>query len=295
MDAEDEENFILRCALCGTTEGDASNLSSQTTLQTNATVRCGHAFCTPCLERELVRKREFPCPSCQTPVKRVNLTSRSLDHVQCEKDTSWRRRILSVYNKTEVDFPTLLEYNNYLEEVEDKIYAIVNEEPAAEEIKAQIKEYEQQHRAQIVIRQSKRADEERSIQDRIAVEQRLADESRKAALEDARAEAADRKRFKKETAEVLLGEREEVSAEAKAAQMQGYRSELRRQQQGKKAVANFVSPNVHEPTDGLSRQDKVDQQMRLKQQQAGGGIPVGNIASNERSWNETVSTLFAGL
>lgn len=295
MDAEDEENFVLRCALCGMTEGDASNLSSQTTLQTNATVRCGHAFCTPCLERELVRKREFPCPICQTPVKRVNLTSRSLDHVQCEKDTSWRRRILSIYNKTEIDFPTLLEYNNYLEEVEDKIYAIVNEEPEAEEIKAQIKEYEAQHRAQIVIRQSQRADEERSIQDRIAAEQRLADESRKAALEDARAEAADRKRFKKETAEVLLGEREEVSAEAKAAQMQGYRSELRRQQQGKKAVANFVSPRVREPTDGLYKQDKIDQQIRLKRQQAGGGIPVNNINSNERSWNETLSSLFASM
>jgi CDK-activating kinase assembly factor MAT1 len=86
-----------------------------------------------------------------------------------------------LYNKSEKDFPTLLEYNNYLEEVEDKIYAIVNEEPGAEAIKAQVKEYEQQHRAQIVIRQSQRADEERAIQDRIAAKQRLADETRKAA------------------------------------------------------------------------------------------------------------------
>lgn len=292
MDAEDEENFIARCAICGMTEGDASNLSSQTTLQTNATVRCGHAFCTPCLERAFSRgAREFPCPICNTPVKRVTLTSRSLDHVQCEKDTSWRRRVLSVFNKTEKDFKTLLEYNNYLEEVEDKIYAIVNEEPQAEEIKAQIKEYEQQHRAQIVIRQSQRADEERSIQDRIAAEQRLAEESRQAALEDKKAEAADRKRFKKETAEVLLGEREEVSAEAKQAQMQGYRAELRRQQQGKKAVT-FVSPKVREPVSGL-REGKLDKQTYLKRQQAGGGLPIGNIASNERAWNETCSSLFA--
>jgi hypothetical protein len=30
------------CAICGKTEGDASNLTSQASFQTNATVRCGH-------------------------------------------------------------------------------------------------------------------------------------------------------------------------------------------------------------------------------------------------------------
>jgi CDK-activating kinase assembly factor MAT1 len=36
-----------------------------------------------------------------------------------EKDTSWRRRVNKVFNKVESDFDTLIEYNNYLEEVED--------------------------------------------------------------------------------------------------------------------------------------------------------------------------------
>ena len=68
-------------------------------------------------------------------MKRVTLTQRSLDDVQCEKDTSWRRRVLKVFNKTEKDFATLQEYNDYLEQVEDMIYSIVNEEPTAEEHK----------------------------------------------------------------------------------------------------------------------------------------------------------------
>ena len=41
MDDTNQED-LFRCAICGTTEGDSSNLTSQTTLQTNATVRCGH-------------------------------------------------------------------------------------------------------------------------------------------------------------------------------------------------------------------------------------------------------------
>lgn len=39
---EEEEDYLFRCAICQTTEGDSSNLASQITLQTNATVGCGH-------------------------------------------------------------------------------------------------------------------------------------------------------------------------------------------------------------------------------------------------------------
>ena len=40
--AEAENDDLFSCAICGTTEGDSSNLTSQTSLQTNATVKCGH-------------------------------------------------------------------------------------------------------------------------------------------------------------------------------------------------------------------------------------------------------------
>ena len=75
--------------------------------------------CTSCVERELSRRKEFQCPICDTIVKRVTLSTRTLDDVQCEKDTSWRRRVTKVFNKVESDFESLEEYNNYLEQVED--------------------------------------------------------------------------------------------------------------------------------------------------------------------------------
>lgn len=46
------------------------------------------------------------------------------------------------------------------------VFSIVNEEPNAEEAKAKVKAYEEANKSQIVIRQSQRADEERSIADR---------------------------------------------------------------------------------------------------------------------------------
>lgn len=292
MDDHEQQDDLFRCALCGIAEHDSSNLTSQSSLQTNATVGCGHQFCNSCIDRELSRRREFPCPICDTPVKKVTLSTRTLDDVLCEKDTSWRRRVMKVFNKTERDFAALVEYNNYLEEVEDLIYSIVNEEPDAEEAKARIKAYEEAHRTEIVIRQSQRADEERAIQDQIAAEQREAEGRRRDLEDEEKAIALTKRKFKQESAEVLLGERDEVSAELRAAQMQGYRNELKRQRKGQAAATIFVSPKVREPDGGMRREEKLDREFYRKRQAAGGGIPAGSLTSQERNWNETISTLF---
>jgi CDK-activating kinase assembly factor MAT1 len=291
---DQEQDDLFQCAICFIAEGDSTNLTSQSSLQTNATVKCGHQFCTSCVDRELSRRREFPCPICDTPVKKVTLSTRTLDDVQCEKDTSWRRRVMKVFNKVEENFATLLEYNNYLEEVEDVIYSIVNEEPNAEDAKTKIKSYEEANRAQIVIRQSQRADEERSIQDRIALEQREAERRKRELKEEEKAIAFTKRRLKQESTQVLLGEREEVSAELRAAQMQGYRNELKRQGRGA-AATNYASPRVREPDGGLQRDKKLDRELYRKRQAAGGGIPQESIDNQQRNWNETISTLFSRI
>ncbi|KAL9182238.1 hypothetical protein ACHAXT_012890 [Thalassiosira profunda] len=283
---------LFSCAICGLSEGDSSNLTTQNALQTNAAVGCGHQFCTSCVERELSRRKTFPCPLCDTVVKRVTLSTRTLDDVQCEKDTSWRRRILKIYNKAENDFPTLLEYNNYLEEVEDIIYSIVNEEPNAEEAKAKVKAYEEANRSQIVIRQSQRADEDRIIADRIAAEQREAEKRKREFLEIEKQVSAAKQKFKQETTEVMLGERDQVSAEVAAAQMLGYRNELIRQQKGRGQVSG-VGPRVREPDGGLGKDKVKDREMYRKRQAAGGGVTSENIAVQERDWQLTVASLFA--
>jgi hypothetical protein len=167
-------------------------------------------------------------------------------------------------------------------------------------MKAKVKAYEEANRSKIVIRQSQRADEERSIADRIAAEQRNAERLKREFQQEERAIALTKRKFKQEAAEVLLGEREEVSAELKAAQMLGYRNELRRQGRGAVAAANanattIQQPRVREPDGGLQRETKMDRELYRKRQSAGSGIPSGgNIATFERNWNETASSLFFG-
>lgn len=128
----------------------------------------------------------------------------------------------------------------------------------------------------------------------IAAEQRETERRKREFQEEEKAIAATKRKLKQETTQVMLGEREEVSAELRAAQMQGYANELRRQ--GRAANANNAAlnqPRVREPKDGLHKEKKLDRELYRKRQAAGGGIPSGSIAAHERNWNETVSTLFA--
>jgi len=288
MDPGDDSDNLFRCAVCGLSEGDSSNVT-QSSLQTNATVGCGHQFCTACVERELSRRKIFPCPICETIVKRVTLSTRTLDDVQCERDTSWRRRVLRVYNKAESDFADLRSYNDYLEEVEDIIFSIVNEEANAEECRAKVRRYEEENRGEIVLRQSSRADEDRLVADRIAAEQRESRKRKKERIEEEYAIQIAKRRYKQEATQVRLGEREEVSGELVAARMAGYRNEMLRQQKKK---GNTGGPSIRPPVGGLVP-DRPDRELYRKRQIAGGAILRENVSFLNRNLNYAVNSLFS--
>lgn len=298
---QDNQDEYQQCAICQISADDSSNLLTQSGAQsllfTNAAINCGHQFCNSCVERELSRRKAFPCPYCQTLVKRATLSTRTLDDVQCEKDTSWRRRVLKVFNKVESDFATLQDFNDYLESVEDIIFSIVNEEPDAEDCKAKLKKYEEENKSAIVIRQSQRADEDRCIADRIASEQRDAERRKRENYEEEQEVRKVKLRIKKEQQQVMLGEREEVSAELLAIQRLGFRNEIRRQQKSRRANEatkhmSVEGPRVREPQGGLVREKNITRELYEKRVNAGAGVTSGSIAVHERNWNEAVASLF---
>ncbi|CAL8172799.1 hypothetical protein PRUPE_7G266400 [Prunus persica] len=66
------------------------------------------------------------------------------------KEIVVRKRIASIFNKREEDFPSLKEYNDYLEEVEDMNV------PA---IEAKIAKYQEENAEQIMINRARKAEE----------------------------------------------------------------------------------------------------------------------------------------
>ncbi|XP_065857023.1 uncharacterized protein [Euphorbia lathyris] len=75
-----------------------------------------------------------------------------------QKEMAVRRRIASIFNKREDDFPSLRDYNDYLEEVEDMIFNLVAgvDVPAIEE---KIARYQKENAEQIIINQARKAEE----------------------------------------------------------------------------------------------------------------------------------------
>ncbi|KAK9705694.1 hypothetical protein RND81_07G076000 [Saponaria officinalis] len=74
------------------------------------------------------------------------------------KEISIRRRITSIFNKREDDFPSLKEYNDYLEEVEDMTWNLIEGRDIAA-IEAKIAKYEEENREQIVNSRARKAEE----------------------------------------------------------------------------------------------------------------------------------------
>mmetsp|Transcript_41392 Transcript_41392/g.81104 ORF Transcript_41392/g.81104 Transcript_41392/m.81104 type:complete len:346 (-) Transcript_41392:325-1362(-) len=300
-DSDDADE--IRCACCHSYQSDAFNMEIETSnaskYQTNLVVDCGHQFCDNCIERELSRRRTFPCPSCHPNlvlVKRVTLSSRSLDDFLAERDASWRRRVTAVYNKASEDFADKKEHDDYLEMVEDIIYSIVNELRDAEERKDQLRAHEESNRHDIVVRASRRADAERTMGDRVTAEIRDGERRKREFMEEERLVKETKRRVKVENTEVMLGEREELSAELRAAQMQGYRNSVRAARRGRNAAAFAEGPKVREPADGLVREKKpIDRAVYRRRVTAGGGIVKGqgDVAYNEQCWAVTVSSLFS--
>ncbi|CAA3030570.1 CDK-activating kinase assembly factor MAT1 [Olea europaea subsp. europaea] len=74
------------------------------------------------------------------------------------KEIAIRKRIANIYNKREEDFASLREYNDYLEEVEDMIFNLIEgvDVPA---IEAKIAEYQRENAEQIMNAHARKAEE----------------------------------------------------------------------------------------------------------------------------------------
>lgn len=203
------------CAVCGLRQHAASNLTDNT-FQVNTTQKCGHKFCDRCVERELHRKRQFLCPLCNVMVTREKLSKKSLDETEVERDFKVRRRIKSIYNKTEDQFDTLLDFNNYQEMVEDIIFNILHgiDEDLME---MNIKNYEQLNLKIIAENQSRKSDEHQLEEQKI----RFEEEQRKVRILEMQKALINDKQMRyehsKQLDELLLGERDEVTVKMSSA------------------------------------------------------------------------------
>jgi CDK-activating kinase assembly factor MAT1 len=87
---------------------------------------CCHRMCESCVYR-LYSQGAAPCPICGTTLKKTSFSEPLFEDLSAEKEYRTRKQVMKWFNKRREDFETLKDFNDYLEEVEDIIFNLINQ------------------------------------------------------------------------------------------------------------------------------------------------------------------------
>ncbi|KAF7796875.1 hypothetical protein EIP86_008060 [Pleurotus ostreatoroseus] len=186
---------------------------------------CYHKMCESCIDR-LFTLGPAPCPICNKTLRKLAFTPQTFEDLGVEKEVAVRRRIAKDFNKRREDFPDLRTYNDYLEEVEDITFNLINDIDVPE-TEARIARYKKENAALIelnVQREEQYAqylkeqeDAERLEREQRAEELRRLDEAEREAREKGRQELIDKlETSDKDAAKLVARARAEAHKRASA-------------------------------------------------------------------------------
>lgn len=81
---------------------------------------CYHKMCESCVDR-IFSHGPAPCPvaGCARTLRKARFRRQTFEDLKIEREVDIRRRVAGVFNRREEEFETLRDWNNYLEEVEN--------------------------------------------------------------------------------------------------------------------------------------------------------------------------------
>jgi CDK-activating kinase assembly factor MAT1 len=158
---------------------------------------CYHKMCESCVDRIFAHgPAQCPIPGCSRTLRKHRFRKQTFEDIRVEREVDIRKKIALVFNKREDDFEDLRAYNDYLNEVEDITFNLV-EGIDVPESEARLESYRAKHADEIATNQHIAKDEITSFKQQQEREEEQAKMRRKAARreeEDERREAAESKR-----------------------------------------------------------------------------------------------------
>ncbi|KAK5579045.1 hypothetical protein RB653_008723 [Dictyostelium firmibasis] len=139
---------------------------------------CGHKYCESCVQLAYMKDSVIQCLGCTAQIRKQSFINQRYDDTGLEKENSIRKKYLKEFNKTRKDFSSLVEYNNFLEMVEDLIFDAIEGGDLAAVSEQKLKEYQKANQASIATNKKAKEEEDTLIASRIADEQRLISEKR---------------------------------------------------------------------------------------------------------------------
>ncbi|CAK4033518.1 RNA polymerase II transcription factor B subunit 3 [Lecanosticta acicola] len=88
---------------------------------------CYHKMCESCVDR-IFSHGPAPCPSkgCDQTLRKNRFRQQTFEDIKVEREVDIRKSVAQVFNRREEDFETLKDYNDYLNEVEDITFNLIN-------------------------------------------------------------------------------------------------------------------------------------------------------------------------
>lgn len=124
-----------------------------------------------------------PCPKCHAPLRRNGFKLQQFEDATVDVEVEIRKKILLDYNRTEEDFDSLDEYNDYLVEIEDIIHNLVRNINVIE-TKERIEQYKRENKDIIMRNRMKSKREEQALDELIEEEKMHTQYKREEVLRD---------------------------------------------------------------------------------------------------------------
>ncbi|XP_016316306.1 CDK-activating kinase assembly factor MAT1-like [Sinocyclocheilus anshuiensis] len=143
---------------------------------------CGHTLCESCVEMLFVRG-SGNCVQCNTPLRKSHFRVQLFEDPAIDKEVEIRKKVLKIYNKRELDFSTLKEYNDYLEQVEDIVFNLTNNIDV-ERTKQIMEQYQRDNKDIIQRNKAKLTREQEELEELLLQEQQNSEQKRLETLQE---------------------------------------------------------------------------------------------------------------
>lgn len=139
---------------------------------------------------------QCPLPGCRKTLRKARFRTQTFEDLQVEREVDIRRRVAAVFNKREDEFEDLRSWNDYLNEVEDITFNLINN-LEVEETNRRFEAYQKAHEKEILENASLEEQERVAFSAQRRAEREAAKERRSAARredEEERKEAESNRR-----------------------------------------------------------------------------------------------------
>ncbi|KXT14717.1 hypothetical protein AC579_6384 [Pseudocercospora musae] len=110
---------------------------------------CYHKMCESCVDRLFSHgPQSCPIPGCKETLRKNRFRKQTFEDIQVEREVDIRRKVAAVFNRREDEFETIRDYNDYLNDVEDITFNLINKIDL-EDTERRFEQYEKAHQAEI--------------------------------------------------------------------------------------------------------------------------------------------------